>query len=88
MGKRKRKAPIPLALLWTRRDQLRFIDAVEKLVSHGNDLAVLLREQQQIISEMRHWPKRTRKKIVDDPAIPSGEPCTDQSTNSTSAEEP
>ena len=38
----KRKRQTPLALLWTRRDQLRFQDAVEKLVSLVNDLGGLL----------------------------------------------
>lgn len=36
--KRKRKAPIPILLLWSKGEQLRFIDAVEKLVNYVRDL--------------------------------------------------
>ncbi len=39
---RKRKKSPPLAIFWTRRDQLRFIDAVEKLVGLVGDLTLLL----------------------------------------------
>lgn len=47
--KRKRTRRItPIALLWTRGDQRRFTDVVEKLVAHVNDLAVILSELKEL----------------------------------------
>lgn len=37
--KRKRKRPIPILLLWSKGEQLRFCNAVEQLVSAARDLA-------------------------------------------------
>lgn len=43
MGKRKRKKiTVPIMLLWSKREQLRFCEAVERLQSLVNDLTVLV----------------------------------------------
>jgi hypothetical protein len=44
---RRRKTSPPLAIFWTRRDQRRFIDAVERLVGLVGDLKVLLEEKKR-----------------------------------------
>lgn len=44
MATKRRKRPTPIALLWTRRDQLRFTAAVERLVSAVNDLTLIATE--------------------------------------------
>ena len=41
---KRRKRPVPIALLWTRRDQLRFTDTVERLVSVVGDLVVIVED--------------------------------------------
>lgn len=41
MGRRRRRAT-PQMILWDRKQQQRFVDAVEKLVSFTNDLCALL----------------------------------------------
>lgn len=40
--KRKGKRSIPVMILWDRKQQQRFVEAVERLVSFTNDLEVLL----------------------------------------------
>lgn len=40
--KRRKKAALPCLILWDRRQQARFIEAVERLQSLVNDLDVLL----------------------------------------------
>lgn len=42
MKTRKRKRAVPVMILWDRRQQARFIDAVERLNSLAQDLEVLL----------------------------------------------
>lgn len=42
--KRKGRKTVPTMLFWSRAEQRRFIDAVEKLVSTVNDLQVILAE--------------------------------------------
>lgn len=42
MGKRKRRRSMPVMILWDRRQQERFITAVERLVSLVGDLEVML----------------------------------------------
>lgn len=39
---KKRRKDLPLMLLWSKRDQRRFIDAVEQLVGQVHDLQTLL----------------------------------------------
>lgn len=51
--KRRRKQPTPIMLLWSKAEQRRFIDAVERLVSTVNDLVVLLEE-----TKRRRRPRR------------------------------
>jgi hypothetical protein len=43
----KRRKQTPLMLLWSRQDQRRFIDAVERLAGLVNDLESLLNEPKQ-----------------------------------------
>ena len=43
MVKRKRR-PVPIMLLWSRQEQRRFIDAVERLVAAIGDLESILAE--------------------------------------------
>ena len=40
--RRRRKASIPSMLVWNRRDQLRFIEAMERFASLVNDLERIL----------------------------------------------
>lgn len=40
--RRSRKSSVPLLLFWSKRDQVRFIDAVERLCSLVNDLSTLV----------------------------------------------
>lgn len=42
MGKKKRRTSMPVLLCWTKRDQLRFIEAVERFASLVNDLETIL----------------------------------------------
>lgn len=42
MARRRSKRATPLMLFWSRTEQRRFIDAVERLVSTVNDLETLL----------------------------------------------
>jgi hypothetical protein len=58
---KKRKRPVPIALLWTRRDQLRFSDTVEKLVRVVNDLVVVVEELKR---ERVHTPQPRRRKAA------------------------
>lgn len=44
MSTKRRKKVTPIALLWTRRDQLRFSQAVERLQTVLNDLVVVVEE--------------------------------------------
>lgn len=46
--KRKRKTSPPLAIFWTRRDQKRFIDAVERMISLVGDIAILIEQRKRI----------------------------------------
>jgi hypothetical protein len=55
---RKRKRPTPIALLWTRRDQLRFTDAVERLVGLVGDLTIVVKELKT--ERLAAQPKRRR----------------------------
>jgi hypothetical protein len=41
---RKRKNPIPIILFWSKREQKRFIDAVERFISAVGDIESLLVE--------------------------------------------
>lgn len=66
MATRKRKRPTPIALLWTRRDQLRFTDAVERLVGLVGDLTVIVRQLQ---AEHEARPRRRQR----EPVIVAGE---------------
>lgn len=54
MAKRRKKA-VPLMLFWNRRDQVRFIETVERLCSAVNDLTVQ-------VAELKRRPRRTRPK--------------------------
>jgi len=40
--KRRRRTSMPIMLFWSKRDQKRFIDAVERFCSMVNDLEVIL----------------------------------------------
>jgi hypothetical protein len=42
MKRKKRRTSMPVLLCWTKRDQLRFIDAVERFQSLVNDLETIL----------------------------------------------
>jgi hypothetical protein len=42
--RRKRKNPIPILLLWSKTEQKRFIDAVERFVCAANDLQLVAGE--------------------------------------------
>jgi hypothetical protein len=70
MTKRRKRSVVPIALLWTRRDQLRFTDAVEKLVSLVNDLVVVVEE----LKRERLHKKRPRvaATVADTPATVEG----------------
>ncbi len=39
---KRRKQPVPIMLLWSKREQARFSEAVEKLVGQVGDLEILL----------------------------------------------
>ena len=66
---KRRKAVTPIALLWTRRDQRRFTDTAEKLVSLVNDLAVIVRELQA-----EHARRPRRKPAAAAPGATEGTP--------------
>lgn len=42
MKRRKARKSLPVMLLWSKREQLRFVEAVERFVSLVGDLEVLL----------------------------------------------
>jgi hypothetical protein len=67
---KRRRRQTPIALLWTRRDQLRFTDAVERLVSIVNDLVVVVGELKK-----ERVRRRPTKRPVNAPAesAPAGE---------------
>jgi hypothetical protein len=44
---KRRRRSTPLMLFWSRAEQRRFIDAVERLVATVNDLETLLRERRR-----------------------------------------
>lgn len=60
MGKRKRKSSMPILLCWSKRDQLRFIEAVERFQSLVNDLEVILASPKRR-SEAARKANETRK---------------------------
>lgn len=57
----KRRKSTPLMLFWSKAEQKRFIDAVERLVSTTNDLRMLLLEQREERSERARRANRTRQ---------------------------
>jgi hypothetical protein len=57
---RRRKTQTPIALLWTRRDQRRFIDAVEKFQSLVNDAERFTRLLDVQLSALLAKPARRR----------------------------
>lgn len=59
--KRKRRKDTPLLLFWSRSEQKRFIDAVERLVSVVNDLRADQLAQQEERSERARRANRTRQ---------------------------
>jgi hypothetical protein len=59
---KRRKRVTPIALLWTRRDQLRFTDAVERLVAQVGDLQLIVRALQ---AEHAVRPRRRRAAAAD-----------------------
>lgn len=59
MAKRKRKS-VPVMLFWNKRDQIRFIENVERLGGLVNDLAVLV-DKQKRRSQAAHKANETRK---------------------------
>jgi Prion-inhibition and propagation len=56
-AKKKRRTVLPVMLLWSRRDQSRFIQAVERLSSLVNDLERVLA------------PAKRRRRLSDPPAV-------------------
>jgi hypothetical protein len=58
---KKRRPSVPLMLFWNKRDQLRFIDAVEKLCSQCNDLAMLIGFLEDVAKALSAKKPRTRK---------------------------
>lgn len=60
MGKRKRKSSVPILLCWSKRDQLRFVEAVERFQSLVNDLEVVLAAPKRR-SEAARKANETRK---------------------------
>lgn len=58
---RKRKGSTPLMLLWSKAEQRRFIDAVERLVATVGDMQVIWREEKQERSARAQKAARTRK---------------------------
>jgi hypothetical protein len=61
MAKRKRTSP-PQILLWSRRDQARFVQAVEHLVSEVNDLRVLVVQMRADVDRLAAVPTRRGRK--------------------------
>jgi hypothetical protein len=72
MAKRRKTRP-PIALLWTRGDQKRFIDAVERFVGLVDDLAQLMGELQ---FRQRRSPRRP--KAEDMPLVANGHTTSDK----------
>jgi hypothetical protein len=71
MAKRK-KRPVPIALLWTRRDQLRFTSAVERFCAAVGDLETAVRELKAAVARK---PRRKPGPAADNgaaagPALP------------------
>lgn len=60
MKKRKSKRSMPVLLCWSKRDQLRFIEAVERFQSLVNDLELILAAPKRR-SEAARKANETRK---------------------------
>lgn len=63
--KRRTKVRPPIALLWTRRDQKRFIDAVERFVATVGDLVIFGRELADVVTvakAKRIWTRAEKGK--------------------------
>lgn len=74
-SKRRQKQVVPLMLFWNRRDQMRFIEAVERLVSQCNDLGLLIDLLRNVVTviEANNQPKRRRPAKLDQaPAVEGG----------------
>jgi hypothetical protein len=66
MTKRRKRSPTPIALLWTKRDQVRFIDAVERLSSLVYDLTnVVIQLKEETAKRPR---RRTRQPVIENGA--------------------
>lgn len=65
---KRRKRPIPILLLWSKSEQRRFCDTVEKLVSQVNDLGAMLAEQTR-----KRAPRRKPAPVL--PAGPQAVEC-------------
>lgn len=53
MATRRAKRITPIALLWTRRDQLRFTESVQRLVAATHDLQLALAELKREVVRRR-----------------------------------
>lgn len=69
MATRRRKRQTPIALLWTRRDQLRFTETYEKLVglAHQLDLVVLDLERKLMALDQKQSRRRRPPAVSDTP---------------------
>jgi hypothetical protein len=70
MAKRRKTQP-PIALLWTRRDQRRFIDAVERFVGLVDDLA-------QMTGELQFRQRRRPAKVKGDLPLAASNGASDK----------
>jgi len=66
---KRRKRQTPIALLWTRRDQLRFTESVERLCGLINDLAVIAGEL-RAEHATRKRPRRKQAELPNGAELP------------------
>ena len=72
---KKRKTTVPMMLFWSKRDQRRFIDAVERMQTLINDLESLLQEPKRRAQVAA--ATRKAKAAADEAAAAAGAPVED-----------
>lgn len=54
MKRKSKRRQVPIMLLWSKREQLRFIDAIERLVSIVGDLEILIAARKRTAKPKAH----------------------------------